>query len=238
MKYGIIGAMDSEIALLTSKMEQIAVCDRAGLRFYDGVLCGKSAVVVKCGVGKVNAACCAQLLCDRFNVDAVINVGVAGGVSSQLKVQDVVVGTALVQHDFDLRPFGYAKGYLGSEYGGDNQLPTAFYADEALIECCLKAATAVLDGAHACYKGVIASGDEFIAASDRRTDIADNFGAMAAEMEGAAIAQVAFQNNKPFLVLRTISDLADGSAPVSFDAVVTFAADMAAKVIMRMLLDE
>lgn len=235
MKYGIIGAMDSEIALLTAEMKQTTIHEIAGLCFYDGVLCGCRAVVVKCGVGKVNAACCAQLLCDRFAVDAVINVGVAGGVSSRLQVQDVVVGTALVQHDFDLRPFGYTMGYLGREYGGDSQLPTAFTADPSLVERCMRAARAVLGDKHHCYEGVIASGDEFVAASDRRAFIADTFGAMAAEMEGAAIAQVAVQNHIPFLVLRTISDLADGSAPVSFESVVTFAADMAAKVIMRML---
>ena len=235
MKYGIIGAMDSEIALLISEMQNAEIRDMAGLRFYSGVLCGKDVVVVKCGVGKVNAACCAQLLCACFAVDAVINVGVAGGVSGELSVQDVVIGTALVQHDFDLRPFGYTKGYLGSEYGDNNQQPTMFYADKILVERGVQAAKEVLGDAHCCYCGVIASGDEFVAASDRRAYIADTFGAMAAEMEGAAIAQVASQNHKPFLVLRTISDLADGSAPISFDLVVTFAADMAAKVIMNML---
>jgi len=131
MTYGIIGAMDSEIALLTSEMTDLQIQTVAGLTFYSGTLSSSQAVVVKCGVGKVNAAACAQSLIDRYAVDAVINVGVAGGVSSKLKVLDVVVGTALVQHDFDLRPFGYTKGYLGQEYGGDPSFPTMFAADDA-----------------------------------------------------------------------------------------------------------
>ncbi len=235
MRYGIIGAMDSEVVRLTEAMEEASVAQAAGLTFYHGILCGADTVVVKCGVGKVNAACCAQQLIDRYAVDALINIGVAGGVSSVLAVQDVVVGTALVQHDFDLRPFGYVKGFLGRDYGDQTDQPTFFYTDEALRCRCVQAANAILGDEHHCFEGVIASGDEFVASAERRTEIAESFGAMASEMEGAAIAQVAFQNNVPFLVLRTISDLADGSAPVSFESVVTFAADLAAGVIMRML---
>ena len=152
MTYGIIGAMDSEVALITSSMKNTTVHEVAGLRFYEGELCGSQAVVVKCGVGKVNAACCTQVLCDRFSVDALINMGVAGGVSPELRVQDVVVGTALVQHDFDLRPFGYVRGYLGREYGGDGQTPTVFYADKTLVERCLCAAESVLGPEHRCLK--------------------------------------------------------------------------------------
>jgi len=192
-------------------------------------------VVVQCGVGKVNAAMCAQTLIDHYHVDVVINVGVSGGVSSELRVLDVVVGTQLVQHDFDLRPFGYVKGYLGEAFGGDSSKPTYFTADPALVERCCKAAEVVLAGEHACYKGVIASGDEFVAASERRIEISSAYKAMASEMEGAAIAQVATLNGCPFVVLRTISDLADGSAPISFETVVSFAADTAASIIMQML---
>lgn len=235
MTYGIIGAMDSEIALLTAKMQCVETEIRAGLTFYKGQLERYEAVVVKCGVGKVNAAACAQALIDRYHVDRLINVGVAGGVSSELKVLDVVVGESLVQHDFDLRPFGYAKGYLGEAYGGNSAEPTYFNADEAMVAACVTAAETAIGKEHACYRGVIASGDEFVAASERRLAIADGYGAMASEMEGAAIAQVAVQNGVPFMVLRTISDLADGSAPVSFETVVQFAADTAASVILEML---
>ena len=235
MIYGIIGAMDSEIALLTSEMQEIEIEEAAGLTFYKGVLCDRSAVVVKCGVGKVNAAACAQLLIARYRVDLLINVGVAGGVDSCLHVLDVVVGTSLVQHDFDLRPFGYVKGYLGEAYGGDSQKPTYFKSDVTAAKRCFDAAKTVLGDEHACFCGVIASGDEFVASADRRADIAERTGALASEMEGAAIAQVAVQNQTPFIVLRTISDLADGSAPVSFDTVVEFAADTAARILVQML---
>ncbi len=235
MVYGIIGAMDSEVALLTSAMTEVETVSAAGLTFYKGVLCGAHAVVVKCGVGKVNAACCTQMLIDRFAVDAVINVGVAGGVSPSLSVLDVVVGTSLCQHDFDLRPFGYVKGFLGRDYGENSDQPTYFHADANLVHRAVAAAKNVLGVDHACFEGVIASGDEFVASSERRTAIADACGAMASEMEGAAVAQVASQNQIPFLVLRIISDLADGSAPVSFETVVQFAADKAASIIMYMI---
>jgi len=235
MRYGIIGAMDSEIARLTEAMKSMTQTQIGGLIFYQGGLCGCDTVVVKCGVGKVNAACCAQMMIDRYAVDALINVGVAGGVSSLLSVQDVVVGTELVQHDFDLRPFGYTKGFLGREYGDEVNQPTYFKADERLVNRCMNAAQAFVGEGHACFQGVIASGDEFVASAQRRKEIADEFGALASEMEGAAIAQVAAQNGVPFLVLRTISDLADGSAPVSFETVVSFAADLASGVIMQML---
>lgn len=235
MTYGIIGAMDSEITLLTAQMQTCSKETKANLTFYRGTLCDRSVVIVKCGVGKVNAAACAQMLIDCYAVDALINVGVAGGVSSSLKVLDVVVGEKLVQHDFDLTPFGYVKGFLGSDFGGDSQQPTYFEADRSLVERCVKAAKTVIGDEHTCHVGVIASGDEFVAGSDRREAISSAFGALASEMEGASIAQVASLNNIPFLVVRTISDLADGSAPVSFETVVQFAADTAAAIILHLL---
>ncbi len=235
MVYGIIGAMESEVSLLTSHMQGVETTSAAGLTFYNGTLCGACVVVVRCGVGKVNAAACAQMLIDRFAVDALINVGVAGGLDARLNVCDIVVATGLVQHDFDLRLFGHAKGYLGEAYGGDHSKPTVFETDEALSARIVAAATALFDGEHACLRGVVASGDEFVASAARRESIITEFDAMATEMEGAAIAQVASQNGVPFAVLRTISDLADGSAPISFEKVVTFAADTAAKIIMQML---
>ncbi len=235
MVYGIIGAMDSEISLLTSQMSEIEQIQYGGLTFYRGILCGQQVVVVKCGVGKVNAAACAQMMIDRYAVDAMINVGVAGGVSSKLNVLDVVVSTSLVEHDFDLRPFGYVKGYLGDAWGGDSSKPTEFIADNGLVARCKAAADDVIDDTQTCYCGVIASGDEFVASPDRRQYIAQEYDAMAAEMEGAAIAHVATLNNCPFVVLRTISDLADGSAPLSFEQVVGHAADKAASIIIRML---
>lgn len=238
MVYGIIGAMESEVALLTSKMRAVQTTNAAGLIFYKGMLCEREVVVVRCGVGKVNAAACAQMLIDRYGVDVLINVGVAGGLDARLNVCDVVVATALVQHDFDLRLFGHAKGYLGEAYGGDRNEPTRFPADTALCARMVTAAKTLFAGEHACFQGIVASGDEFVASVERRESIIAEFGAMATEMEGAAIAQVAVQNHVPFAVLRTISDLADGSAPVSFETVVTFAADTAAKIIMQMLKEE
>ncbi|MBQ9414177.1 MAG: 5'-methylthioadenosine/adenosylhomocysteine nucleosidase [Clostridia bacterium] len=235
MRYGVIGAMESEVQLLTARMQEPIITEKAGLRFYRGQLGASEAVVVRCGVGKVHAAICAQMLIDLFDVDAIINVGVAGGVSPKLQVMDAVIGTTLIQHDFDLSPLGLARGCLGEAYGGDGSFPTAFLADTALSEKMYQAAKEQLNGQHACYKGVIVSGDQFIAGISVKEALYRQFDAMAAEMEGAAMAQTATANGVPFAVLRTISDLADGGAPVSFKTVVTYAADLAAGIVVAML---
>lgn len=235
MIYGIIGALPSEIALLTAQMQNKTVTDLAGLRFFKGMLGGQQTVVVKCGVGKVNAAVCTQALIDRFAVDAVINVGIAGGVSPDLQVLDTVVGTKLIQHDFDLTPFGYAKSYMGSGMSADSSQPTVFKADEELALSCKEAAKAICGDTHACYDGVIVSGDAFIAGSEKKAALFETYRALAAEMEGAAIAQTATLSGVPFAVIRTISDLADGHAPISYEEIEKYAADLSAQVVLRML---
>ena len=141
-RIGIIGAMDSEVDNLIARMENTAVTEYAGRRFVTGTLSGKDAVVVKSGIGKVAAAITAQMLIDRFEVTALLNTGMAGGLDSRLSVKDLVVGTAALQHDFDLTAFGHVKGFL---CGDDDTRPTLFPCDEDLIAKALDAAACLIE---------------------------------------------------------------------------------------------
>ncbi|MBQ7324803.1 MAG: 5'-methylthioadenosine/adenosylhomocysteine nucleosidase [Clostridia bacterium] len=226
---GIIGAMNTEvetlISALTNKQETVV----AGSHFFSGKLGSTDAVVVMCGIGKVAAAICAQALIDTFHPDVLINTGVAGGVADGLAQGDLVIATDAVQHDFDLSLFGYAKGYM-PVWGKDKGSPSPFPADEALAEKLIAAADAL--GYHA-IRGRVASGDIFVADADLKHTLATEFGAAVAEMEGAAIAQTAWQNGTPCAIVRAISDLADGSATLSFEEFEVIAAERSAKLLLE-----
>ncbi|MBQ7637716.1 MAG: 5'-methylthioadenosine/adenosylhomocysteine nucleosidase [Clostridia bacterium] len=211
---GVIGAMDSEIKHILAFFEKYETVDLYGLRFYVSQVNGRTVVLVKCGVGKVNASRCAQLLIDRFGVKALINTGIAGGVSPEADVADVVIATKLCQHDFDITAFGHVKGYLST--GEDGSEPTWFTADEDLCSALELAAKDIVPE-NKIKRGVIASGDQFIALSEQKKEICGPFGAFAAEMEGAAVAQTAQYSGVPFAVLRVLSDRADGSAAESYE---------------------
>lgn len=228
---GIIGAMDSEIALLTKKMEDKREIHGEGLIFYCGKLAGKQVIVAKCGIGKVYAALCAQSMILRFGATHLINTGVAGGLNTGLRIGDLVVSRDAVQHDFDISAFGHVKGYMG---GGDGRQPTRFLADQALIACMGRAAERVL-GRRRYLLGTIASGDQFVEDGDYKQYLVQAFGADAVEMEGAAVAQAAQANGVPFVILRAISDLADHQANVSFDQFEREAADVSAALVIAML---
>lgn len=227
---GIIGAMQSEVALLHACLEQVQVQTIGGLEFHSGFLGGKQVVVVQCGVGKVNAARCTQLLVDFFHPDCIVNTGIAGGIAQGLAVGDVIVATGLIQHDFDVTAFGYAKGNLCDRAASDK--PTLFCADAQLIERLIMATQAVAP--NRCRQGVIVTGDVFISAREQKESLRQTFQAVAAEMEGGAIAQVAQANGVPFVVLRAISDLADGTAAASFDIFEQETADLSAAIIRQL----
>ncbi len=229
---GIIGAMDSEVNNLITRMENTATVTYAGRRFVTGQLAGKDAVVVQSGIGKVAAAITAQMLIDRFQVCALLNTGMAGGLDPRLAVKDLVVGTAALQHDFDLTAFGHVRGFL---YGEDDQTPTLFAADLTLVEKALAAAAAELPAGSKAITGTIASGDVFVDDSVLKAALRDDFGAAAAEMEGAAIAQTAAANGIPFVILRTISDLAEHDASVSFDELERYAGQLAGDITAALL---
>ena len=232
MRMGIIGAMHSEVANLIARMESVAYRERAGRRFAVGTLAGKEVVVVQSGIGKVAAAITAQMLIDGFGVDALLNTGMAGGLDSRLAVKDLVIATAALQHDFDITAFGHARGFM---YGEDDTKPTLFVADKALCDKARIAAEQVLPAGSKAIDGVIASGDIFVDDSALKATLRDGFGAAAAEMEGAAIAQAAVANGIPFVILRTISDLAEHQANVSFDELEQYAGKLAGDITVALL---
>jgi len=212
---GIIGAMKEEINSFTAhskidKKEKIA-----GLNFYHGSLSGKEVVIVQSGIGKVNAAVASQLLIDKFSVSKVIFTGLAGATGKDVSIGDYVLADGLVQHDFDLTHFGREKGFVpavGRILDTDKEL-------NSLIADVVISLGKERDGFGKLHRGVIASGDAFIASSDKIGEIVQEFGAMAVEMEGASVAQVCSMNSIPFAVLRTVSDNADENALVDFQSV-------------------
>jgi len=214
---GIICAMDDEVRDILHAMDDRKEEEHYGILFHRGRIADKELVVVKCGVGKVNAARVTQLLIDIFGVDAIINSGIAGGLGDGMAHGDVVVGTEFVQHDFDIHLFGYAPGFMGFNIGtGDPDSPTLFFSDENLCdELC--SSLERMKGTEICegksfnakiWRGRIASGDQFICDMDLKLKIKNEFNALAVEMEGAAVAQVASLSGVPFSVIRVISDLA------------------------------
>lgn len=229
---GIIGAMDSEVRHLIARLESPEAHEIAGRTFVRGTLAGCDAVVVQSGIGKVAAAVTAQILIDRFSVGILLNSGMAGGLDPRLAVKDLVVGTAAIQHDFDLTAFGHAPGYI---CGKDDTIATAFCADEQLVALALDAAAEVLPAGSKAITGIIASGDIFVDDSALKSRIIAEFGAAAAEMEGAAIAQTAAANGVPFLILRAISDLAEHQANVSFDELERYVGQLAEDITVALL---
>lgn len=206
---GIIGAMEEEVSQLKEKMEDIRITKRASMDFYEGTLRGKKAVVVRSGIGKVNAGICAQILVDVFEVDAIINTGIAGSLNKDINIGDIVLSTDVLQHDVDATGFGYGKGQI------PRMEVLSFRADEKLRELAAEACREVNPDIHV-FEGRIASGDQFICDQKVKDDIVTEFGGFAVEMEGAAIGQAAYLNNVPFLIIRAISDKADGSAQVDY----------------------
>ncbi|WP_291651216.1 5'-methylthioadenosine/adenosylhomocysteine nucleosidase [Clostridium sp.] len=221
---GVIGAMEEEVELLKGKMDIKETIEVAGMEFYRGKLQDKNIVLVRSGVGKVNMATCTQILVDRFKVTAVINSGVAGTMDPELNQGDIVISTDAVQHDFDTTVFGDPLGEI-SRLG-----ITFFEADKDMIETAKKASENV-SGIHI-KEGRIASGDQFVAGGAIADRIKENFGQVSAvEMEGASMAQVAYLNNIPFVILRSISDKADGGADLSYEEFLPIAAKNASNLV-------
>lgn len=207
MKLGIIGAMEQEIETLLCKMESVSQHRCAGSIFYEGKLEGLSVVVVRCGIGKVNAAVCTQILCDLYAVTHLINTGIAGSLCAELDIGDIVISTDAIHHDVDCSVFGYAPGQVPG-------MEVAFAADGKLVQLAQKAAEEICPG-HS-RAGRIASGDQFVCSAEAKAHIVSVTDALCTEMEGAAIAQTAHRNGVPFVILRAISDKADNSADMDY----------------------
>ena len=225
---GIIGAMEVEVAILKEKMEDVRIIKKASMDFYEGILAGKKVVVVRSGIGKVNAGICAQILADVFGVEAVINTGIAGSLNNDVNIGDIVLSTDVVQHDMDATGFGYRKGQIP-------QMPVFFFnADDNLRRLAAEVCKEVNPDIQV-FEGRIASGDQFVCDQDVKNRIVSEFSAYATEMEGAAIGQAAYLNEIPFLVVRAISDKADGSAQMDYSEFEKAAVDHSVRLTLNML---
>ena len=208
-KIGIIGAMEVEIASLKSEMKVSRMLKKAQMEFLEGELEGCQAVVVRSGIGKVNAAVCTQILVDEFGVDGVINTGIAGSLKAEINIGDIVLSTDVLHHDMDATGFGYPLG----------QIPQmdafSFQADEQMRKLAKEVCEEVNPEIRV-FEGRVVSGDQFISSREVKDKIKENFDGCCTEMEGAAIAQTAYLNQIPFVIIRAISDKADDSATMDY----------------------
>ena len=225
-KLGIIGAMRIEVETLLDKMENVTMTKHAWSEYYEGTLEGLDVVVVQCGVGKVNAAMCAQILCSCYGVTHLVNTGIAGSLCADLDIGDLVVSRDAMYHDFDCNAFGYPSGKVP---GMD---VIAFPADETMMGYAFAAAETVNPG-HTRI-GRVASGDQFVAEKALKEKIIATTQGLCTEMEGAAIAQAAYRNGIPFVILRAISDKADDSAEMDYPTFERIAAHRCAEVTCKL----
>ncbi len=206
---GIIGAMEEEIILLKEKMEIEVVVKKASMEFYQGRMNGREVVLVRSGIGKVNAGLCAQILVDVFNVNRLINTGIAGSLKAEINIGDIVISSDALQHDMDARAFGYARGEI------PRMGTVSFPADPELIRMAQAACREVNPEIQA-FVGRVVTGDQFVADRKVKEEIASWTDGYCTEMEGAAIAQAACLNKVPFVIIRAISDKADDSASMDY----------------------
>ncbi|MGD6847128.1 5'-methylthioadenosine/S-adenosylhomocysteine nucleosidase [Rossellomorea aquimaris] len=227
MKIAIIGAMEEEVALLRENISNPKVETIAGCEYTSGTMKDKDVILLRSGIGKVNAAMSTAVLLQHFKPDCIINTGSAGGFDPSLDVGDVVISTEVRHHDVDVTAFGY-------EYGQVPQLPAAFTADEKLMQTAIDSVRELGDAQ--VVSGLIATGDSFMNDPKRVEAICDKFtGLQAVEMEAAAIAQVAHQFNVPFVIIRSLSDIAGKESDVSFEQYLEKAALHSAKMVMSIV---
>lgn len=206
---GIIGAMEEEVQALIEAMDVQETAEHASMIFHRGTLCGQEAVVVRSGIGKVNAAVCAQVLIDRFSVNALIHTGIAGSLDAAINIGDMVISTDAVHHDMDATLFGDPVGQVP-------RMDTfAFPADPELVQAAAEANRRVNPGIHT-FTGRVASGDQFIGSAAAKERIVEQFHALCTEMEGAAVAHTAYLNKVSYVIIRAISDKADNSATMDY----------------------
>ncbi|GAA0723898.1 5'-methylthioadenosine/adenosylhomocysteine nucleosidase [Clostridium malenominatum] len=227
MIIGVIGAMIEEIEPLVKDLNLKRKLQKANMEFNEGSLWGNEVVVVKSGIGKVNAAVCTQILIDEFKVDAVINVGVAGGVGNNVYPGDVVIGESLVQHDMDSTAFGERRGQIPRLDTFD------FKCDENLVLKAKRACEKMNNSKH--FVGRIVTGDQFIADTDKIKWLNEEFDALACEMEGGSVAQVCYLNNIPFVVIRSASDNANNGAHMDYEKFKPIAVNNSVNILKNML---
>lgn len=227
-RIGIIGAMDLEVEHLKGEMQISRIVDKAGMEFYTGTLKGVDVVIVRSGIGKVNAGLCAQILADVFQVTHIINTGVAGSLNAKLDIGDILISRDALYHDMDVRIFGYQLGEV-PQMGC-----CEFKADKAMIEAAVSSCKEVNPDIHV-EVGRILSGDQFISDKAKKETLIADFQGDCTEMEGAAIAHSAYLNKIPFVIIRAISDKADDSAEMDYPTFEREAAKHSAKLVEHMI---
>lgn len=229
MILGIIGAMNEELEILLKDMDLEDKKVKANMTFNKGKLWGKNVVAVVCGIGKVNAAICTQILASEYKVDKIINVGVAGGIGKEIYPGDVVVAENLVEHDMDTTAFGDPHGQVPRMNTFD------FKCDEELVKLAKKACENV--GGFNTFSGRIVSGDQFIASLEKIQWLEKEFSALSCEMEGASIAHTCYLNNIPCVVIRSISDNANNGAHMDFEKFTPIAVKNSTAILKEMILN-
>jgi adenosylhomocysteine nucleosidase len=227
-RIGIIGAMEVEISALKEKLDLDRVVKKASMEFYAGTFHGKEIIAVRSGIGKINAAVCAQILIDIFDVDAIINTGIAGSLKNEINIGDIVISTETLHHDFNAVGVGYP---IGQVPGLDT---LAFPADERLANLAYGLCKEVNPDISV-FRGRIVSGDQFISDRTVKERISKNFGGFCTEMEGAAISQTAYLNNVPFVIIRAVSDKADDSASCDYPVFEMTAAERSLRLTERII---
>ena len=227
-KIGIIGAMELEVEQLKQEMTVTGIIKKAGMDFFEGTLNGADAVIVRCGIGKVNAALCVQILADVFQVSHVINTGVAGSLNAKLDIGDILISRDALHHDMDTTIFGYQPGEVPQM--GFRE----FRADERMMELAREACEKVNPDIRVMF-GRVVSGDQFISSKEVKERLIALFQGDCAEMEGASIAHGAYLNGLPFVIIRAISDKADDSAEMDYPTFETAAAKHSAALVKEMI---
>lgn len=226
---GLICALDVEVQGIKNKMENPQVFKKAGIEYYSGVINGIEVVCAECGIGKVNAAMSTQMMIDQFDPELIINSGIAGALTKDISIGDIVIANDCVQHDMDGTEMGDPPGLIWYPDEKRIDIPS-----DRLLADLLEKACAVLEDTKI-VRGRIATGDAFLAKRHRRQKVADMFSAVACEMEGGAVGQVCYRNSVPFGVIRCISDDFEEYRFVDYMKFKEEAADKSIKVIEEVL---
>lgn len=225
---GIIGAMDEEVAKLKEMIENLQIVYKSGMDFFSGNIEGTDVVVVKCGVGKVNAAMCTQTMIDVFDVTGIINTGIAGSLDADINIGDIVLASDTLEHDMDVAALGYEPGII------PDTSVSVFKTDDYLMDIAMQAVKASAIDVTV-FTGRVVSGDQFISSKEKKEWLVSTFGGRCAEMEGAAIGHVAVLNSVPYLVVRAISDKADDSAQMDYPAFAARAIDNSVRMMTEII---
>lgn len=227
-KVGIVVAMDEECEAVENIMENTERKEVCELEFIIGKIEEKKCILVKSGVGKVNAARTTQILVDYFKVDYILNLGAAGAIKDGLEIGDIIIGEKVVQHDFDITAFGHSKGYIT---GVGNYVE----CDEEKIEEIKEKIKKMPERKYQIEFGVVATGDIFCTKIEMKDKIRANFDAVVVDMECAAIGQVAYLNKIPFMVIRSVSDTPNGKNASTFDENLKLASKRCANMLREFL---